>query len=78
MDVTVLNSRVFKAYFETTERGPTDLMPEPIYGCMVVASSIEQAIEKIHFAFPDAVTTSLFCESLSGMGDGQSPGKVVL
>lgn len=73
MDVTVLNSRVFKAYFEKP-----DLMPEPIYGCMVVASSIEQAIEKIHFAFPDAVTTSLFCESLSGMGDGQSPGRVVL
>lgn len=77
MDVTVIDSRVFKAYFETPEHNSSDLMPEPIYGCIVVAANIEQAIEKIHVAFPGFVTTSLFCESLSGMGS-DIPGKVVL
>ena len=66
-NVKEIDSQVFKAYFQTNRDANTnDMLPPPVYGCMVVASTIEEAMDKIHAAFPDKVTTSLFGEGANG------------
>ncbi len=72
-NVTVIESRVYKVYFENPEGyDPYEIKPPghvpPDFSCCVIAGNANEAMRKLAAAFPDRIVTSIHCDGTSGIG----------
>lgn len=84
MKVTVVETRVYKAYFDTGDFDPYATpggtkVTLPLFGVVVLAADVKEAMAKVSEAFPNEVVQSIHCQTeglVAGRGKIQ-PEKVI-